>query len=75
MDCGHPGIIQNGTVDVSGGTELDAPVQYSCDEGLSRSGSSTRTCQSDKLKNNLGLPEPTYTFAPGHHCNEHNLIA
>ena len=47
VDCGHPGNIQNGTVDVSGGTKVDATVQYTCDEGFSRNGSSTRTCQSD----------------------------
>ena len=47
VDCGHPGNITNGTVDVSEGTELDATVQYTCDEGFIHNGSSTRTCQSD----------------------------
>ena len=51
VDCGHPGNIQNGTVDISEGTKLDARVYYTCDRGYRLNGLSSRTCRYDGLWN------------------------
>ena len=47
FDCGHPGNVTNGTVDISNGTELHATVWYTCDEEFILNGSRSRTCGSD----------------------------
>ena len=56
VDCGHPGNIQNGRVNVLGGTGLDATVQYTCDRGYRINGTSSRTCGPDGT---WGGREPT----------------
>ena len=45
IDCGHPGRITNGRVDVSRGTKLGAIVRYSCKRGYKLKGRSTRKCK------------------------------
>ena len=47
MDCGHPGNVEHGTVDVSEGTKLDARVHYTCNRGYRINGSVSRICGSD----------------------------
>ena len=47
VDCGHPGNITNGTVNVSEGTKVNAKIYYTCDRGYSLNGPSSRTCSSD----------------------------
>ena len=47
VDCGHPGNVINGKVDVSKGTKLHAFVWTTCDEGFIRNGSWLRICGSD----------------------------
>ena len=49
VDCGYPGNVTNGTVDVFEGTKLNprATVWYTCDEGFILNGSWSRTCGSD----------------------------
>ena len=46
VDCGHPGNIQYGTVNVSEGTKLDARIYYTCNRGYILNGSSYRMCLS-----------------------------
>ena len=46
VDCGHPGNIQYGTVNVSEGTKLRARIYYTCDRGYRLYGPSSRTCSS-----------------------------
>ena len=46
VDCGHPGDITNGKVDVSEST-LGEWISYSCDEGYFLNGPYLRTCQSN----------------------------
>ena len=46
VDCGHPGNIQYGTVNVSEGTKLRARIYYMCDRGYILNGPSYRTCGS-----------------------------
>ena len=46
VDCGHPGNIQYGTVNVSEGTKLHARVYYTCDRGYRLHGLTSRTCRS-----------------------------
>ena len=46
VDCGHPGNIQYGTVNVSQGTKLRARIYYTCDRGYRLNGQSYRTCRS-----------------------------
>ena len=45
VDCGHPGNIQYGTVNVSEGTKLHARIHYTCDKGYRLNGPSYRTCR------------------------------
>ena len=47
VDCGHPGNVTNGTVDVSKGTKLHATAWYTCDKGFTYNGTRRRTCGSD----------------------------
>ena len=46
-DCGHPGDIDHGTVDVSGGTMIGDTATYQCDQHFQLNGEDTRTCQDD----------------------------
>jgi CUB/sushi domain-containing protein len=46
-DCGHPGNITNGDVDVSDGTKGGAFARYTCDSGYKLSGRNYRVCQND----------------------------
>jgi CUB/sushi domain-containing protein len=46
-DCGHPGEIDNGQVDVSGGTMIGDTTNYQCNEHFELKGDNTRTCQED----------------------------
>ena len=46
-DCGHPGEIDNGQVDVSGGTAIGDTANYQCNEHFQLKGDNTRTCQED----------------------------
>jgi hypothetical protein len=46
-DCGHPGEITNGTVNVSEGTKVNATIQYTCIRRYSLNGPSSRTCGLD----------------------------
>ena len=48
IDCGHPGNIQYGTVNVSEGTKLHAKIYYNCDRGYKLNGLSSRTCRSNE---------------------------
>ena len=47
VDCGHPGNVTNGTVDVSEGTNPRAIARYTCNEGFILNGTWYRTCGSD----------------------------
>ena len=47
VDCGHPGNIQYGTVNVSEGTKLHAKIYYTCDRRYRVNGPSSRTCSSN----------------------------
>ena len=46
VDCGHPGNIQYGTVNVSEGTKLHARIYYTCNREYILNGPSYRTCGS-----------------------------
>ena len=46
-DCGHPGEIDNGQVDVSGGTMIGDTAKYQCNECFELKGNNNRTCQED----------------------------
>ena len=46
VDCGHPGNIQYGKVNVSEGTKLHARIYYTCDRGYILNGPSYRMCSS-----------------------------
>ena len=46
-DCGHPGEIDNGQVDVSGGTAIGSIAKYQCNECFELKGNNNRTCQED----------------------------
>ena len=46
-DCGHPGDIDHGTVDVSGGTMIGDTATYQCDQHFQLNGEDTRMCQDD----------------------------
>ena len=46
-DCGHPGDIDHGTVDVSGGTTIGDTATYQCNQHFQLNGEDTRTCQDD----------------------------
>ena len=46
VDCGNPGNITNGTVDVSEGTKVNAEIYYTCDGEYRLNGPSSRTCSS-----------------------------
>ena len=56
VDCGHPGNIQYGTVNVSEGTKLLARINYTCDRGYKINGMLSRTCGRDGI---WGGREPT----------------
>ena len=45
--CEHPGVLDNGQVDVRRGTAVDESVYYRCDVGFILKGDSIRTCQKD----------------------------
>ena len=50
VDCGHPGNVTNGTVDVSEGTKVNSKIYYTCDRGYRLNGPSwwsNRICLSD----------------------------
>ena len=47
MDCGNPGEIANGRVDVSNGTKLGARANYECDTGYTLNGKEYRVCGFD----------------------------
>ena len=47
VDCGHPGNVTNGTVDVSEGTKLHATARYTCDEGTIINGRQSIICGSN----------------------------
>ena len=48
VDCGHPGNIQYGTVNVSEGTKIHARIYYTCDRGYRLYGiRSNRICRYD----------------------------
>ena len=44
-DCGHPGNITNGDLDISNGTQVGDVVMYTCDSGYKLSGREYRICQ------------------------------
>ena len=46
-DCGHPGDIDHGTVDVSGGTMIGDTATYQCDQHFQLNGEDTRLCKDD----------------------------
>ena len=46
VDCGHPGNIQYGTVNVSEGTKVNARIYYTCDRRYRLNGWLDRTCRS-----------------------------
>ena len=47
VDCGHPGNITNGRVDISDGTNMGEWIRYSCVVEYILNGSSWRACQSN----------------------------
>jgi CUB/sushi domain-containing protein len=47
VDCGHPGEIANGRVQIPNGTKFGAVIAYSCDVGYTRRGPSKRKCGQD----------------------------
>ena len=44
VDCGFPGNILNGAVDISRGTEFGSTALYSCDPGFQMMGMNSLTC-------------------------------
>ena len=46
VDCGNLANPTNGEVDLTG-TIVDSTATYSCDDGFTLQGQSTRTCQDD----------------------------
>jgi CUB/sushi domain-containing protein len=49
IDCGQPGDITNGDVDVSEGTREGAFVRYTCDSEYKLNGREYRRCQNNGL--------------------------
>ncbi|EDQ88297.1 uncharacterized protein MONBRDRAFT_32951 [Monosiga brevicollis MX1] len=45
VSCGDLPALSNGFVDTSGGVDFESVATFSCDEGYTRSGPASRTCQ------------------------------
>ncbi|WAR08646.1 CSMD1-like protein, partial [Mya arenaria] len=47
-DCGDPGVPDNGSIGISGGTTYDSVAIYTCNAGFDINGVNQRTCRADQ---------------------------
>ena len=49
VDCGSPGILANGTTDVTSDTTVGSIAEHSCDDHFMLCGSRNRTCKANGI--------------------------